>query len=276
MKKICLILCIATVVFSTAIQANTSIKLATFNIQIFGETKAAKPNVMNELASIIRKYDIVAVQEIKNSKGNVPPFFKETINSDGSRYDYIISERGGKQPDDKRSQEQYAYFYNTDKISLVHDMGLYDDSGTDDFQREPYVARFQAVEGDFSFVLITVHTKPDEAVNEIKALHHVFVWAKSITPQEDDYIALGDFNAGCDYANSTDFTNTAIANYYKWIVPEDADTNFSDNTACAYDRIIMTRGTDIEYLNNWGIDKVSSKKVSDHFPVWAEFSSKDQ
>ena len=275
LKKLSIVLLVFAAICSTCLQAET-IKIASFNIQIFGKTKASKPHVMSELASIVRKYDIVAIQEIKDVNGKVPPLFKKEINSDGSSYDYVISERGGNQPDDSRSQEQYAYFYNTDKISLIQDLGLYDDSGDDDFQREPYVARFQAVNGDFSFVLITVHTKPEEAISEIKSLHHVFVWAKSIVPQEDDFIALGDFNAGCKYANSTDFTNTAIANNYKWIIPDGADTNFSPNTACAYDRIVITKGTDIEYMDNWGIGSVSSKKVSDHFPVWAEFSIKDQ
>jgi endonuclease/exonuclease/phosphatase family metal-dependent hydrolase len=64
-----------------------------------------------------------------------------------------------------------------------------------------------------------------------------------------------------------------IARIRKWIVPDDADTNYSINTACAYDRIIITKGMVEHYNNNWGIDTVSSKAVSDHFPVWAEFSA---
>lgn len=44
-----------------------SVKIASFNIQIFGQTKAGKPEVMDILAQIIRRYDIVAIQEIRDA-----------------------------------------------------------------------------------------------------------------------------------------------------------------------------------------------------------------
>ena len=55
--------------WTNRIAASTSnIKIATFNIQIFGKTKAGKPDIMAELASIIRKYDIVAIQRSRIRK----------------------------------------------------------------------------------------------------------------------------------------------------------------------------------------------------------------
>lgn len=251
-----------------------NIKIATFNIQIFGKTKAGKPAVMAELAAIIRKYDIVAVQEIKDKPGNVPTQFLTEINSDGSAYTLIVSERSGLQDDDKSSQEQYAYYLNTETLHIIEDVGLFDDSGDDQFQREPYIARFGVNAGDFTFALITVHTSPDRAVAETKALHSVFTWAQNRMPGEDDFIALGDFNASCTYAGPSDFSGSPIRDEYVWIIPDDADTNFAPGSACAYDRIVMTKGTTQDYANNFGVDNsVSSNAVSDHFPVWAEFSA---
>jgi len=58
---------------------------------------------------------------------------------------------------------------------------------------------------------------------------------------------------------------------YQWIVPNDADTNQSDNTECAYDRIVITEETNSNYAGNWGIVNISSPSVSDHHAVWAEF-----
>ena len=43
------------------------ITIASFNIQIFGQTKASKPEVMEILADIIRQYDLVAIQEIRDA-----------------------------------------------------------------------------------------------------------------------------------------------------------------------------------------------------------------
>lgn len=253
-------------------ESASTIKIATFNIQVFGKTKASKPAVMAELASIIRKYDIVAVQEIKDKPGNVPTQFLTEINSDGSAYTLIVSERSGLQPDDQGGQEQYAYYLNTKTLHVIEDAGLFDDSTGDLFQREPYVARFGVNTGNFTFVLITVHTKPERAVAETKALDDVFDWAEDQFPDEDDFIALGDFNASCDYASPSDFVGTPIRDDYTWIVPDDADTNFSTTDACAYDRIVITEDAEEDYADKFGVDtSITSKVVSDHFPVWAEF-----
>lgn len=254
------------------VESVSNIKIATFNIQIFGETKAGKPAVMAELASIIRKYDIVAIQEIKNIGQTVPTLFLNEINSDGSAYMFVLSARTGQQPDDSGGQEQYAYYLNTETLRVIEDAGLFDDSANDLFQREPYVARFGVIDGNFTFALITVHTKPERAVAETKALHDVFIWAQDQFPSEDDFIDLGDFNASCDYASPSDFVGSPIRDDYTWIVPDDADTNFSTTDACAYDRIVITEGAEEDYADNFGVDtSITSNVVSDHFPVWAEF-----
>lgn len=249
-----------------------TIKIATFNIQIFGKTKAGKPAIMAELASTVRKYDIVAIQEIKNKEGSVPTKLLTEVNSDGSAYTLVVSERSGLQPDDGTSQEQYAYYLNTETLHVIEDAGLFDDSGSDQFNREPYVARFGVNDGNFTFTLITVHTKPELAVEETKALDDVFDWAKDQFADEDDFIALGDFNASCDFASPSDFVGSPILDDYTWVIPDDADTNVSPTRACAYDRIVITKETEEDYADNFGVDtSLSSNAVSDHFPVWAEF-----
>ena len=65
---------------STAYASPETIRIATFNIKVFGPTKAGKPDVMSVLAGIVRKYDIVAVQEIKDRKRKVPGLFLDEIN----------------------------------------------------------------------------------------------------------------------------------------------------------------------------------------------------
>ena len=178
-----------------------TIRIATFNIKVFGPTKAGKPAVMGVLADIVRKYDIVAVQEIKDRKREVPELFLEAINDGGTTYGVLASERTGKQEDDKSSRELYAYYYRTSTIAVLDEGALYDDSEPDHFQREPFVARFAAKAGNFTFALVNIHTPPKRAVAEIGALHHVVEWARERYPDEDDFIVLGDFNAGCAYAS---------------------------------------------------------------------------
>jgi len=102
MKKLLLIL--ALIFPSSLVIAEETITIATFNIQILGKSKTGKPDIMKKLAEIIRKYDIVAVQEIKDVKNKAAFTFLEYIN-DGqtTKYKMALSERTGQQADDKNS-----------------------------------------------------------------------------------------------------------------------------------------------------------------------------
>ena len=61
-----------------------SVRVATFNIQVFGKSKASKPQVMDVLARIVRNFDLVAIQEIRSSDDDLLPNFVELINSAGA------------------------------------------------------------------------------------------------------------------------------------------------------------------------------------------------
>lgn len=258
--------------------APSAITIATFNIQIFGKTKASRPAIMSQLVAIIRKYDVVAVQEVKDVSGEAPRLLLDAVNDGGDRtYAMLLSPRTGLQADDRTSQEQYAVLYDTALVEALPGDRLFDDEGHDLFQREPYLTHLKTRTGDFSFVLIGIHTRPESAVAEIGALHDVVEWARATYPDEDDFIALGDYNAGCDYASPEQLDQLDLRGPgYFWIVPDDSDSNVSPNTACAYDRIVTTVGTKAAFTGEWGVDRAfTDKAVSDHWPVWAEFRASE-
>ena len=89
--------------------SDENLRIGTFNIQIFGISKASKPEVMDVLTRIIRTYDIIAIQEIRDASQTALPTLVDTVNADGSQYDYVVSERLGR----TTSKEQYDYIYNT-------------------------------------------------------------------------------------------------------------------------------------------------------------------
>lgn len=45
--------------------AESTITIANFNVQVFGQKKASKPDVVDTLAKIISRFDIVATQELR-------------------------------------------------------------------------------------------------------------------------------------------------------------------------------------------------------------------
>lgn len=255
-------------------KSSETFRICTFNIQNFGKTKLADSARVHELAAIIRKYDIIAVQEVSDVSGVVPAAFRDIVNREGGKtYAVACSERTGNQADDKTSQEQYAFYYDTVQFSIMAPPLIYNDSAHDYFAREPYTARFRSKQGKFTFVLVTVHTAPEQAVEEIGSLDEVVKWAKQKYSRETEVIVLGDFNASCSYARPAELDRLAIRGRdYFWIVPDDAKTNLSAKSDCAYDRFVLTLPAKSYYTGRWGVDSCfTAKSISDHWPVWAEF-----
>lgn len=257
-------------------QAHAPLRLATFNIQVFGRAKAGKPEVMAKLAEIVRGYDLVAVQEVKDTSGEAPRRLLELVNAaaandNGTTYALALSPRTGREPDDLASQEQYAYYYRTDRLRVSGEPTLFDDAEHDYFQREPYLSRFELVDGHATFVVINIHTRPRSAVSEIAAMEHVFAWAKAHFAGEDTFVAVGDFNAGCGYASEADLDALPIhGTAYDWVVPHSADTNLADSQ-CPYDRIVIAAPEGNRLVERWGVDRAFHDRViSDHWPVWVE------
>lgn len=257
-----------------------NIVLATFNIQNFGITKMReRPQVVDTLVSIFLKYDVVAVQEISHKNGDTPKRFLDSLNKyyEGS-FEMLISERSGLQTDDLSSQEQYGFYFKKDKIQKLDEGVLYPDEENDFFQREPYMAHFKSINGEFDFVLITVHTTPSKSenplitLNEVSSLNEVVIWARNHYPNEKDFIVVGDFNADCGYVDEADLEKLEIKKNYNWLIPNSEKTNLAKGSDCTYDRIVITNECSENYNSNWGVDRCfTSKEVSDHWPVWAEF-----
>ncbi len=57
-------------------------------------------------------------------------------------------------------------------------------------------------------MLITIHTDPDTATQEINDLPKVIEDAKSRYQGEGDFVVLGDLNADCSYFNENSVDTT--------------------------------------------------------------------
>ena len=256
-------------------------RVASFNIKVFGDTKMSNQTVVAELVDIFQRYDMVAVQEIKDIDEEVPYLFLDELNnfnnlsnSNVSEWKMVLSERSGTQEDDKHSQEQYAFYYRPTVFAALDNGTLYDDSNSDSFQREPFMAKFLLLDSNGNstgtdIVFVNIHTKPTLAVEEMSALGDVVSWGQENYSQDDDYIILGDFNGDCSYASYNELVELPISSEnYTWLIPDDADTTVGDSR-CAYDRIVSTSQLDGRLTGIWGVDEaISGVAVSDHKPVW--------
>jgi endonuclease/exonuclease/phosphatase family metal-dependent hydrolase len=259
---------------SAIVTTSDKIKVGAFNIQRFGTTKASKPEIMGILTKIIRNYDVIAVQEIRTiSLQTTLPMLRDDVNSIGSsQYEYVV--------EGTRSEEQYAYFYNTRTIQLMGSPYSYPHLN-DTFKREPYIAEFKVKNGNFDFVLITIHAYPDTASPEINNMPKVVEDAKNRYKSQDAFIVLGDLNADCTYFKNNKQSFLRSGEYH-WIINNSIDTTTKKSTDCAYDRIIITTPALTDFTGESGVFRFdtaynlsynSTIAVSDHYPVYANFWS---
>lgn len=259
-------------VLSVSLFSQSTLKIATINIKVFGMSKFSKKDIVDTLSTIVRKFDIVAVQEIKDKNNNLAKAFLNVINDKGKfHYAVTCSSRTGRQTDDISKQEQYAFYYNTDVVNLSKAI-LYDDSKSDLFDREPYVAEFTTKSGGFSVVICTVHTVPEFAVKEIAALINVAKWIPSRFERCKNVILCGDFNASCAYASEEELNNLDIRKKpYSWIVADSTKTNLAKQN-CAYDRFVVNDALLPKIKGYKVLRYFKSKKNSDHWPVYIEIN----
>lgn len=249
-----------------------TITIASFNIQVFGRSKAKKIEVMEILAETIARYDIVAIQEIRDKTGTAIEKLEDAVDDLGIDYTFIIGPRLGR----TSSKEQYAFFYKPDVVEVLGTHTFIDID--DKFHREPFIVHFKVVDQKFDFAVINIHTDPDEAKDEINDLPGVISHSRDHF-QEQDIILLGDLNADGKYYKEDDGSLPMRDSNFIWLIKNEADTAIakSDNT---YDRIIITPASNEDHTNNAGVFRFDlefeldcePKEVSDHYPVFAEFS----
>lgn len=253
--------------------ADGTIRIASFNIQVFGTSKASKPQVMDVLAQVVRKFDIVAIQEIRSKDQTIIPRFVEQINSTGARYAHVLGPRLGR----TSSKEQYAFIFNTDTIEVDHSATYTVADPNDVLHREPLVGLFRARAppgtNPFTFQLVNIHTDPDEVKQEVDALANVYRAVLADSTRERDVIVLGDLNAS-EYqlgglgqipkittAITGEKTNTRRTKSYDNLVFQGDETNE-----------FTGRSGVVDLLREFNLTEKQALTVSDHLPVWGEFS----
>ncbi|MBI4441699.1 endonuclease/exonuclease/phosphatase family protein [Candidatus Woesearchaeota archaeon] len=244
--------------------APPEIRIATFNIQAFGESKRQKKDVMDVLTKTIREFDLVAIQEIRDNTETTLPYFLQKINElPGDKYAGIVGPRLGR----TMSKEQYAFLYNTVKVHYKMSYTYYDKR--DVFEREPFIAQFSC--NRFDFTLVTIHTKPTDASREIHGLVDVVNDTLRHLTDDKDIIVVGDFNADGTYFSETTTTGLREPRFF-WAVTDDMDTTVAQSSN-TYDRIVFQQHyTAEDFTGRVGVFTDGlSKQVSDHYPVWAIF-----
>ena len=236
----------------TASNHTQTVKIANWNLQVFGDTKESNQALMATYAEIIGQYDIIFVQEIRDADQSAFPKLCSLL----SGYNCIVSSRAGR----TQTKEQVGVIYH--KGVFITSWKDFNPDAQDRWERPPIEITFD-IEG-YQLTAYNMHIDPDEVQKELYGL-------EQIVSSDGNVIVLGDLNADCSYykpAVEKEFDS------WNWIIKDTADTTVS-GTDCAYDRIIMNDDAQEELIVSGVITSKINTTVSDHYLVWIEMKTNE-
>uniref|UniRef100_A0A8C3A3R7 Deoxyribonuclease n=1 Tax=Cyclopterus lumpus TaxID=8103 RepID=A0A8C3A3R7_CYCLU len=276
-------------VLSALLHLSSPLLLGAFNIKSFGDKKTSNATLMDIISTIVHRYDIILIQEVRDIDLSATKKLMEHVNkldcSPQFRYSHIVSEPLGR----NSYKERYLFLYREQTVSVAKNY-TYDDGcepcGTDTFSREPFVVMFTSKKTAVrNFVLIPQHTSPDSAVKEADALYDVVTDVRARW-KANDIVLLGDFNTGCNYVSGSDWQQIRLFTdkSFHWLITDEADTTVSQ-TNCPFDRIVVTAdmmkgvvpaSAEIyNYMVDLNLSHSLALAVSDHFPVEVQLIGQD-
>jgi endonuclease/exonuclease/phosphatase family metal-dependent hydrolase len=256
-------------------RTSSGIVIGSMNIQTFGVSKIANPEVMSVLVQVARQFDCLAIQEIRSKHDQtILKQYVAMINANGARYDYVLSPLLGN----SSQTFQYGFIYDTARIELTSAGAVVPDP-LNLMHREPMFSRFRTRAANpaqaFTFTLVNVHIDPDRTQDELAVLSQICQWLAAIMPDEDDLLVLGDFNEPPSRYGSL-WQNPRL----RAAIGEGVATNTLRNAA--YDNVLFDGEATLEYAGYsgvldlqaaFGLTLDQAQAVSDHSPVWAAFSA---
>jgi endonuclease/exonuclease/phosphatase family metal-dependent hydrolase len=254
------------------------VKAVSFNLRRFDDAKAAGRTAAGFMASLLRDADIAALQEgLDVSEAAVREFAGMT----GGNRGFALGPAQGR---NGFYRENFIFLYNKDRVTLAA-TAVYPDEGRV-FERPPVAAYFKT--GGFDFIAVNCHIKPDETgaqtAREIALLPEAARYF-SLLWRDNDVLIAGDLNADGAYYDEADLARVFPPGAWTVITGNDCDTTVSPNNTFTYDRLIVSKSAAAYWTGTWGVTRFDTwpecrnitanplTDISDHYPVWAEFSA---
>ncbi|XP_069383710.1 deoxyribonuclease-1-like isoform X2 [Paralichthys olivaceus] len=257
-------------------------RICSYNVQKFNLQKASNYRLVNTLTRVVYRCDICLLMDVVDPTGQAIETLMSTINRyDNYVYKSVSSNGLGNSKDGK---QKYVFIYRTQTVNVT-DQHQYE-TKPPTFFREPFAVKFQSRKTTIKkFILVPVHTEPTQAVQEIDHLYDVFEKV-SKKWNNTNVMFLGDFQAACAHMTRLDkkkirlFTNSN----FSWLIGDKVDTTVSEDTNCAYDRIVVYGKTFLKAITPFSakvydigkqlkIRKSKVKEISDHYPVEVKLKS---
>lgn len=246
------------------------LRIASWNIERLGH---GQHKSFPALAKIASRFDFLAIQEVMTDQGieRLQRYLEEHT---GEEWGLLFSDALGR----SSYREMYAFLWRESVVNYVDAALTYLDI-TDNFAREPFSARFEAVDSGQRFIAATVHItygrRVADRVAEVHALREYWDWLHDTIVEPGDVVMLaGDFNLAPHHDAWAELREVAVP-----MITEGASTlsSIDGRFANLYDNIWLPpdhglRITDagvfrFPLLLGWDHEK-SRRHVSDHAPVY--------
>ena len=293
-------------------EASRNLLIATWNIRKFGDlsevwnsgqTSKVKRDWRGlwAITEILSRFDVIALQEVT---GNLKAL-RTLLKTLGPSWSFLMTDVTAG---DAGNGERMAYLFDTRRVSLSGLAGEVvipakwlaetgPDALTQQFDRTPYAVSFRS--GNDTMLLCSAHIKygnrAADRIPELKAIARWMAeWADNMTEYEQNFILLGDFNI--DRMNDAlwqAFVSTGLIVPPALIdLPRTVFTDPANPQKQFYDQIAwfenspkrrlsmaFKSGGQVDFLpfvyKDLGLTRMQiSHRISDHYPLWAEFESR--
>ncbi len=286
-------------------QLDRNLLIATWNLRDFGAVAPtwAQPNgdkpardlrAVRCIAEVVRAFDVVAIQEVQRDIGALAALMAAL----GPDWGFVMTDTGRGS---HAGSERLAFVFDLRRVKpsgLAGELVLSREqlAGSDpakiheQLARPPYAVAFQSA--GRTFVLTTVHLLWGSGehdplkLKEVEALAEwVEWWSRQVDGRDHSLLVLGDFNiADKSDAAYQALTSTGLRTPEE-LDPVAAALAADPNAGTYYDQIawfpkkiklrFTKRGGRVKWKGKilQDVDGDVSFRISDHFPLWAEFAT---
>lgn len=253
--------------------ARSTIRVATFNLGRFEESRLANPRVREVLGQVLSRFDVVALEEIRARNQGLVVRLVEQLNAAGRQYDYAIAPT--VQAD---VVEQYsAFLFDATSIEVDRfSVDTIEAAGTR-LTNKPLVGQFRArgaaADEAFTFRLLAVAVEPTLGETELPLVAAAYRALRDRGQEEDDLILLGTFNADRPQMAQLE-QSLGLFSAIDNMPTTTRGTGIADNIV--FHRRATAEFTGragvVDLLREFNLNVQEAMEISEHLPVWAEFS----
>lgn len=257
----------------TGKSSRTTIRVAALNLAPLSEAKLSNSRLREALSQIINHFDLVAVQGLQGNNQSLVVRLVELANTEKRRYDFVLCSAALHE----NTQQYGAFIYDRSAVEVDRLKVSVLSHPTGRFLRKPLVGLFRTLGPDaeeaFTFCLISVAVDPDRAEEELALLPDVYRGVRDNPWNEDDVILLGTLHADESQLEQLREQLHALA-----AIPAAPTTPRGSR---ADDNLLFDRRATAEFTGRSGVLDVlrecnlsvaEAEELSEHLPVWAEFS----